>query len=417
MLRCVARILSARSTAGPAAALLLLLVPGPLLAQAPVPETHTVKKGDTLWDIAGQYLGDPVLWPQIYRLNTDVVEDPHWIFPGEVLKLRATEGPVSAVPAEAAPAPGQVAEQQPAPAAAEPTPQAQVAPPDTTAAMVVVQEPPAPMPAVANRSEAESAYAQPLSGLFGRTGTRDLDAELTAYVEQNYRPLRRSEVYSSGFLSENQPLPFGELLGPVAPSQIASITNTPTAQLYTEVAVRPPAGATYQVGDTLLIVNTEPALNGKYGEVVIPAGLVRITDVSRPENLGVVVAVYGPVRRGQRVMPLEPFNDPGRVRPVPISDGVTAQIIQSRDGQVLKGLGDVLFLDKGRTDGVAPGDLFDVVRQVEVRDGGAATIPETIGVLQVLHVRDHTATVRILRETSPDVGAGAQTVQRAKLPT
>ena len=76
-----------------AALLVSALASAPLAAQdstqstPPTGQTHTVKKGDTLWDIAHEYLNDPFLWPEIYRINTDVVEDPHWIYPNEILKL------------------------------------------------------------------------------------------------------------------------------------------------------------------------------------------------------------------------------------------------------------------------------------------------------------------------------------------
>ena len=48
---------------------------------------HTVKSGDTLWDIANKYLGDGYKWDVIWNLNTGEVADPNWIFPGQVLRI------------------------------------------------------------------------------------------------------------------------------------------------------------------------------------------------------------------------------------------------------------------------------------------------------------------------------------------
>lgn len=50
------------------------------------PESYVVKKGDTLWDISAMYLDEPWLWPQIWQLNPQV-ENPHLIYPGDVLNL------------------------------------------------------------------------------------------------------------------------------------------------------------------------------------------------------------------------------------------------------------------------------------------------------------------------------------------
>ncbi|MEO0232508.1 MAG: LysM peptidoglycan-binding domain-containing protein [candidate division WOR-3 bacterium] len=48
---------------------------------------HVVKKGDTLWDIAGYYYNNPFAWVAIWKENMDKIKDPHWIYPGQVFVI------------------------------------------------------------------------------------------------------------------------------------------------------------------------------------------------------------------------------------------------------------------------------------------------------------------------------------------
>jgi hypothetical protein len=79
--------------------LVLLLVSASLaraetLALAPDhPERYVVQRGDTLWDISGRFLAQPWRWPEIWGVNPQV-ENPHLIYPGDVLRLVWTaDGP------------------------------------------------------------------------------------------------------------------------------------------------------------------------------------------------------------------------------------------------------------------------------------------------------------------------------------
>jgi hypothetical protein len=55
------------------------------------PDRYVVQRGDTLWDIAALFLRDPWYWPEIWQINPQV-ENPHLIFPGDVLSLAYLDG-------------------------------------------------------------------------------------------------------------------------------------------------------------------------------------------------------------------------------------------------------------------------------------------------------------------------------------
>jgi hypothetical protein len=57
------------------------------------PEFHRVAKGDTLWDLCARYYDNPWMWPKLWSYNPQV-QNPHWIYPGDQLRVRAQGQPV-----------------------------------------------------------------------------------------------------------------------------------------------------------------------------------------------------------------------------------------------------------------------------------------------------------------------------------
>ncbi|MCV2886568.1 LysM peptidoglycan-binding domain-containing protein [Aestuariibacter sp. AA17] len=68
----------------------LLCIAETVKIKSDAPVEYTVKKGDTLWDISEMYLFKPWLWPELWRNNTHI-ENPHLIYPGDVLSLQFDE--------------------------------------------------------------------------------------------------------------------------------------------------------------------------------------------------------------------------------------------------------------------------------------------------------------------------------------
>jgi hypothetical protein len=65
----------------------------PLSELAPnAPDSYTVKRHDTLWDISKLFLKSPWRWPELWGMNIEQIRNPHLIYPGQILVLEKVDG-------------------------------------------------------------------------------------------------------------------------------------------------------------------------------------------------------------------------------------------------------------------------------------------------------------------------------------
>ena len=61
--------------------------PPPKIETPEKPTKYVVRKGDSLWKIAGKVYGNPLKWPRIYRANKDKIKNPNRIYANQVLTI------------------------------------------------------------------------------------------------------------------------------------------------------------------------------------------------------------------------------------------------------------------------------------------------------------------------------------------
>jgi hypothetical protein len=274
-----------------------------------------------------------------------------------------------------------------------------------TAQVVIIEAPPP-----------EPETTGPYQTIFDRPRSRmeDVQRILRAYAEQPYRPVRAGEFYAAGFLTEEERLPWGTVLGNTERPAIRRLSPSSSAMTFDEIAIRPPRNASYHVGDSLLLARLDRTVGG-WGEVVVPHGVARVTEVQDRQVLAEVIMLFSRVRNGHLALPLEPFRDPGEVRPATIEQGLEGVILAPRDLHPLVGPQQFLFIDCGRGEGIVPGDVFEVYRPAAGDPGTASE--QVLTTLLIVHTREHSATGMVIGVTHPTVAPGTAVRLVKKMPS
>lgn len=346
--------------------------------------THLVRTGDTLWEIARIYLGDPFLWPEIYRVNAELIEDPHWIFPGQALRVPAGLGDPTVI-AEA------------------PTDQQTVPQP---------QQPSMVFAPAARGTDGPTVFSEELQ-------RRRATNTLQRMQEQTRSAIRRGEFRAAPWVDRDG--------GPRGTGVVVRSTDMPASAAFSEsnrygfqerLYILPPEAGAIASGDRYLTYRPGPEISG-VGQVMIPTGIIVVEEAHQGErtaSVARVVQMFDVVKQGDRVMPLEPFDvEPGRY--VGAADpGITGRVVWMPGEPVLASIQQYLVLDASSRDGVQLGDQLTLVRPGVEIDGGVRLPEQEIAIAQVVRVTEYGVTAIVLDQTQPAIRPGTLARVTGRLP-
>ena len=346
--------------------------PAPTVIPAGAPEegevTHVVKKGDTLWDIAKAYLKDPFRWPEVFQRNTDVVENPHWIYPGEVIRIPNSEvrpdvlAGMTMKPAPAAAAP---AAPTPAPAAIEPT-------------------------VFSTRPVLVSDRLQSNGQVLGR---------------ERAGSVRVGEVEAAPFADRTGgPHGVGRLAAAYDRPGIQAKASDQRFQLQDPIFIELPSGQPARVGDKYVACVRGPVLSDE-SQLMIPTAIVQVENV-QPGQLALarVVRQFGDIRLDQLLIPLENVVPPATMTAMPVSDGLTAHVLWVHENPVVPSMQSYVVLTRETGLDVQVGDQFTLMDASVDESHPAPPVPA--GVAQVVRVTPYAVTALVVDQDQPTIRAG-----------
>lgn len=315
---------------------------------------HVVKRGDTLWDLAKAYLKDPFKWPQVFRRNTDVVENPHWIYPGEPIRIPSSE-----------------------------------VRPEVLARIATKPAPSSEQTVFATQPLGLGPDRLNAGGVLGRM---DVPGVPTGEIEAAPFAMKVGGPGNHGRLAAAYDRP-----------GIKAAAGERRFQLQDRLFIEIPKGFSGGVGELLLAYRLGPELDD-IGQLVIPTGIVRVESAASGElALGRVLRQFGEITLGQSVIPLESI-PPSVGNPVAITPGPAERVVYVAGDPVLPSLQNYVILTSKSVNGVKVGDQFTLIDDSVDPKYPAPAVAGAI--VEVVRVTPYAVTAIVVDHEQPRIYAG-----------
>jgi hypothetical protein len=372
-------------------------------------EVHVVQQGETLSAIAKASLNNPKLWPLLWESNDHIV-NPHWIYPNDKILINRLKPPpmlisetISEIPEPVPPPPFELATntQQQAPAPVPETQEATAPPPKPIQyPNLILSAPPPPPPP-------KATFVLNLP-----------DPKPTTEI-------KRADLYCSGFIRSQEFPDDLKVIGRFGsdPGAMATTADYVYLNLDAQKSIQP--GSVYQIIRPTKHIH-DPEKSHDLGKHFLEVGQIRVVLLQDEYALARVTYNCEALELGDIAVPFRDVNVPDLPRPRPFSPMMTASgetkgfVVLSKSavtnfGSAFKGTdkiagvrsgtlepvekgieaaGGIVYVDVGRPNGVAPGDLFIVFRETPPNE---KLYPLPHGVDKLNHSRVAIAEIVILK--------------------
>ncbi|MFO8061902.1 MAG: LysM peptidoglycan-binding domain-containing protein [bacterium] len=293
---------------------------------------HIVKKGDTLWDLAGFYYDNPFLWRKIYNANMDKIDDPHWIYPGQ-------EFLIPDIPADA------TMTEMPEETVEERTPRE-----------VIVDKTPQKGDITYDRGDKEETLAQ-IKRV--REDIKKVEKTKSMKISNavNYA-VSKKLAFKAGYITDTDPM-----IGRLGDLYDGSLSYTTNEKAYIHLDDE----TDDIIGKELIVYewdNKVHTADGEYlGKHVKIFGTIKVEGIENNKAYGTIKSTYDMMKKGFRVAYYTPPIIPLNNAYLKENKDIRASLIDKSDTEMRINEFSIVFTDIGEEEMINHGDVFTIIRK------------------------------------------------------